>query len=412
MSTDNLALSPPSTPDYGVNLVPDIDFAVKDPAVIEAEVIADYESAFLTLTGIAKTLAPGDPVRLHLLAVCAWLSHQRVIIDFTGKNNLLKYARGDYLDNLAALHGNRALRLQASPALCTLRFTLTSPLAYAATIPKGTQCQASNVIFQTTDDLTIPPGGTTGDVGAEAILPGFVGNGFLPGQVNLIINWNQPFGLTVANTDTTAGGSDEETDDQYRYRVWLAIESYSTCGPHDAYEFWALSADPSIIQAVVYSAPAIAGEVWIFPLVRDSNGVPQPASSEICDKVLAQCSAVTRRPVSDYVTVSPPVTRSYTVNIDYWVSSGHDVLLATIQDNVTKAVNDWVLWERSYVSRDIVGDELRRRCLEAGAKRIVIHQPSPDFQVMNYNELAVVDTWSPTAPGPGVIINYMGLEDP
>src|SRR5580765_7939560 len=105
-----------SAPAYGLPFVPDIDFAVKDPTVIANEVILDYQAAFLALTGIAKTLAPGDPVRLHLLVVCHWLSHQRTLIDFTGKQNLLKYARDEYLDNLAALHGQRTLRLQASAA--------------------------------------------------------------------------------------------------------------------------------------------------------------------------------------------------------------------------------------------------------------------------------------------------------
>src|SRR5215472_4435148 len=100
----------PSAPIFGLPFVPDIDFAEKDPAVIQSEVIADYEAAFLALTSIAKSLAPGDPVRLHLLVVCDWLSQQRVIIDFTGKNNLLKYATDAYLDNLAALLGVRTLR--------------------------------------------------------------------------------------------------------------------------------------------------------------------------------------------------------------------------------------------------------------------------------------------------------------
>src|SRR4030095_2324786 len=149
----------PSAPDYGLDFVPDIDFAVKDPTVIESEVILDYQSAFLTLTGVAKTLAPGDPVRLHLLAVCHWMSHQRVLIDFTGKMNLLKYAHDDYLDNLAALHGSRALRLQPAPAMTTLRFTLAAALAFDALIAQGTQCQAPNsIIFETTEDGFIPAG--------------------------------------------------------------------------------------------------------------------------------------------------------------------------------------------------------------------------------------------------------------
>ena len=380
-------------PQYGVNLVPDIDFAVKDPTVIEGEVVAAYEQAFKTLTGIAKALAPADPVRLHLLAVCAWLSHQRVIIDFTGKMNLLKYAHDSYLDNLAALHGDRALRLQSAPAKVTLQFTLTTPLAFDATIPAGTQCASGNVLFATDKALVIGSGSVVGTVGATAVAAGSTGNGYLPGQINFVISWNQPWSITVTNTNISSGGADLETDEQYRYRIWLAIESYSTCGPHDAYESWALSADPSIIQAVVYSAPAIAGEVWIYPLCAGGT-LPTPA---ILQAVLASCSATNRRPVSDYVSVFAPTVVSYTVNVDYWILTSNQVLLTSIQADVEAAVMAWIQWQRSYVSRDINGDELIKRCLEAGAKRIVINKPTPNFQVMAYNQLAACDPNSPNA---------------
>src|SRR5215471_8347341 len=263
-------------PEYGLDFVPDIDFAVKDPAIIESEVILDYQAAFLALTGIAKTLAPADPVRLHLLVVCHWLSHQRVIIDFTGKQNLLKYSHDDYLDNLAALYGDRALRLQASPAYTTLQFSLTAVLVSSVTIPKGTQVQAPNsIVFQTDDDVIIAAGQLSGTVMGHCLTAGVLGNNFAIGQVNAIINWNQPYGVAVTNIDVTGGGSDIETDDQYRYRVWLAIESFSTCGPRDAYEFWALSAHPDIIQCVVHSDPSIAGEVWLYPLLKGGN-LPTP----------------------------------------------------------------------------------------------------------------------------------------
>lgn len=395
MSNGNVDLTPPPVvppflqvvPQYGVNLVPDIDFAVKDPAVIASEVIASYEQAFKTLTGIAKALAPADPVRLHLLAVCAWLSHQRVIIDFTGKMNLLKYAHDSYLDNLAALHGDRAIRLESAPAVVTLQFTLTTPLAFDATIPAGTQCSSGSVLFATDKAVIISAGSVVGTSQATAVAPGTVGNGYLPGQINYVINWNQPWSFTVTNTDTSSGGADLETDEQYRYRIWLAIESYSTCGPHDAYEFWALSADASIIQAVIYSAPNIAGEVWIYPLCTGGT-LPSPA---ILQKVLASCSAATRRPVSDYVSVFAPTVVPYTVNVDYWILTSNQVLEASIKADVEAAVMAWIQWERSYVSRDIIGDELIKRCLEAGAKRIVINQPSPQFQAMAYNQLAVCD---------------------
>jgi phage-related baseplate assembly protein len=400
--TSPVTVSTPAAPEYGLPWVPDIDFVVKDPGVIEQEVIADYEAAFEALTNIAKKLGPGDPVRLTLLTVCHWLSHQRVLIDFTGKQNLLKYAHDEYLDNLAALHGDRTLRLQAQPATTTLQFTLAASLSFDVVVPKGTLCQApNNVVFQTTDDCPIAATLLTGQVNAAATTPGVIGNDFLPGQIASVINWNQPFGVAVSNTTTTSGGSDAEDDDQYRYRIWLAIESYSTCGPRGAYEFWALSAHPDIIQCVVYSAPEIAGEVWLYPLLK--NGVLP--STAILALVEAACSADTRRPVTDYVTAKLATQVAYTLDMDYYILSDNQPLEGSIVTNVNQAAQDWILWQRSNIGRDINGDELAKRCLQAGAKRIVINSPSPSFQPLNFDQLAVHN--STVAP----VVNFAGLED-
>jgi len=392
----------PGAPDYGLALVPDIDFAEKDPAVIVSEVIASYEAAFKLLTGVAKLLAPGDPVRLFLLVVCQWLSQQRVIIDFTGKQNLLKYAHDDYLDNLGALYGARGLRLQPTAAVTTLRFTLEASLAESATIPKGTLCQAPNgVVFQTTEAGVIPSLLTSVDVPAQATTAGTIGNNFALGQITSIINWNQPFGVTVTNTTITAGGSDAETDEQYRYRLWLAIESFSTCGPREAYEFWALSANPDIIQCVVHSAPEIAGEVWLYPLLR--GGVLP--TTDVLAQVKESCSRDDRRPLTDYVTAKLATAFVYTLNVDYWVLQTNAVLLESIQTAVTQAAQDWIEWQRSAISRDLNGSELTKRMLEAGAKRVVLNSPSPSFQVMNFDQLATHD------PDIDPIINFAGFED-
>jgi hypothetical protein len=104
------------------------------------------------------------------------------------------------------------------------------------------------------------------------------------------------------------------------------------------------------------------------------------------------------------VSVFQPTPFIYHLDMDYWIEEVNEVLAATIQHNVLQATQDWILWQKSYVSRDLNCDELRKRCLEAGAKRILIRQPTPTFQVMAYNQLAMHDTT--VAP----IVNYKGLE--
>lgn len=57
----------------------------------------------------------------------------------------------------------------------------------------------------------------------------------------------------VTNTTASEGGGDRESDDAYRERIREAENRLSTAGPAKAYKYWALSADPTITDAVVES---------------------------------------------------------------------------------------------------------------------------------------------------------------
>lgn len=80
------------------NLNP-ISFAETDAETVKTEIIKKYEEAS------GRTLAQGDPIRLFLLTIADVIIHQRELIDFTGKMNLLAYAEGDYLDHLGGAAG-------------------------------------------------------------------------------------------------------------------------------------------------------------------------------------------------------------------------------------------------------------------------------------------------------------------
>ena len=109
--------------------LPEVEFVTTDTATIESEIITQYE----TLTG--RTLAAGDPVRLFLLAIASIIIQQRAYINTAAQQNLLSYARGQYLDALG-LYMN-VTRLEASHAVTTIAFTLSQSLANDYTIPAG-----------------------------------------------------------------------------------------------------------------------------------------------------------------------------------------------------------------------------------------------------------------------------------
>jgi len=229
----------------------------------------------------------------------------RNAIQFAGEQNLLAFAMFPMLDYLGQLLG--VVRLASQPALTTLQFTLTGPLTVAFTIAAGTVVGTNDghFTFATSANLTIAPGATTGSMGASATVPGIGANGYLAGQVSVQIN---PSALiaSVSNSTTTSGGSAPETDDHLRTRIQAAPNQFSTAGPVGAYRFFAIGADPSIVDAQIVSP--VPGTVNVYVLTGPVTIQPAPApnstgiaNSELLAKVFAAVNADTVRPLTDTV---------------------------------------------------------------------------------------------------------------
>jgi phage-related baseplate assembly protein len=384
---------------FDPSIIPDISFAQKDASVIESEVITDYEKYYYLITKITKTLARGDPVRLFLLSIIYQIVVQRSIIDSTGKENLIKYSHGADLDNIGARWGQRGLRLQATSATTTIRFTLSIAQTVNVPIPIGTMVQSSNQVqFVTTQDAFIPSGEITIDIAATAVTPGSTGNGLVPGQINQLVSWNSPFLVSASNTVTSSGGANTESDDHYRARIWMAVESFSVAGPYGAYEYWAASANPDIIDVSVWSDIAHAGQVYIYPLM---SGGRLPTTAE-CQQVYNVCNDSYIRPLTDQVFVQAPAAVSYVIDCDYYIKTSDGQFAADIEAKVTQAYNDFITWQTGKIGRDINPSKLVEMLVDAGAKRTVIRLPV--FTALTAQQIAVVDTATSK-------LNYMGLED-
>jgi phage-related baseplate assembly protein len=169
-----------------------------------------------------------------------------------------------------------------------LRFFLSNALTSTSTIPLGTLAQSgSGIQFATTQEGIIQPGGISIDLNAQSVEAGAIANGLVAGQINQLVQWSSPFLINVTNTTTSSGGADVESDDHLRARIWMAPESFSVAGPYGAYEYWAASANPEIIDVSVWSDAAHAGQVYIYPLMI---GGRWPTQAE-CDQVYAICNA-------------------------------------------------------------------------------------------------------------------------
>ncbi len=369
--------------------LPDVTFANKDPDTIQREVIRLYEDAS------GRTLARSDPVRLFIDAVILAIIQQRNIIDSAAKQNLLAYSSGSYLDQLGALLG--VTRLTPQPAYTTIRFTLSNPLTYQALIPQGTRITPGDgVIFATTQDLTIPAGELTVNIDAVCETPGTAGNGYASGQVRKLMD-TFTFGVSAQNLTETNGGTDTESDENFRERIQIAPESFSVAGPTKAYEYWARSANSDIIAVSVMGPPDTQpGNVEIYPLM---TGGTLP-SAEVLLEVYNACNAENVRPDTDYVHVLTPIVVDYNLDITYWIDAAKSTESEHLRTNIEAAVNEWVLWQRKDLGRDINPSELVKRVVEAGAKRCEVREPV--FRVLRGNELGVCEN---------VSVVYGGLEE-
>lgn len=372
--------------------LPDVEFVNRDIETILAKMIADYEQAYFDANGERKVLAKGDPVRIWIYSQALKYYAALQLIDYTGKQNLLKYASGPRLENIGARVG--VTRLQADFAIATQRFVLSATRPSATPIPKGTRVSpGANVFFATKAYAEIPAGQTYVDIIVECTETGAFANGYLPGQINVLVD-PLPYIASVENIDTSQSGADIESDDSLRERIFLRPDSFSTAGPKGAYIYHVLAYSQSIIDVEAYSPSE--GVVDVRFLLAGGT-VPDQA---MIDEVLAHLSDDKKRPLTDHVLVDAPEQVNYNIELTYYIKSADVSQAPSIQAKVIAAINDYQLWQKSKIGRDINPDELITRIRQAGGKRTVV--TAPEFTALTNIQVANDVT---------LTVTYGGLED-
>src|ERR1700687_5184285 len=342
-----------------------------DPNKILADMIAEFEAAS------GRTLQPAQVERLLINLYAYRESLVRNAIQFAAEQNLLAFASFPMIDYLGQLLG--VSRLASHPAVTTIQFTLTSALTVPFTIAAGTMVGTGDghFTFATSARITIQPGVTTASVAARATAPGAAANGYLPGQVNVQI---RPSALIASaiNTSTTAGGSAPESDDHLRTRIQAAPNQFSVAGPVGAYRFFAISADPSIIDAQIISpAPGVVnayvltGPVSVQPAASpNSAGV---ASASILAKVAAALNADSVRPLTDTVNALAVTEIDYQITATVTLYSDADST-ATIAA-ASAAAQELALELAAKIRRDIVPSQIIAALSVAGVYGVTLTAP-------------------------------------
>lgn len=324
------------------------------PAVFDEDALARQTRVQERLsTNLGRTLAPGDVETLIGNAIAYETTLQAIAGNEAFRKNLVRYATGFMLDLLGELLG--VTRLPATGASCTIEFTLVNG-HNAVQIPAGLRMQSidGKVIFQTTEAKDVAIGVNTVQVTAVCSTAGAIGNGYDAGKISIILD-PQPFVTTAQNIDTTTGGVDAESDDQFRERIKLAPASFSVAGPKGAYEFFAKSAHPSIVD--VNCVTTNPGEVTLY-ILCDGGTL---ASSEIKDAVLAICSDEKVRPQNDTVLVDDPTVINYSINIQLTTYNG--AINSDVLAQVNAALTDFKNERVNQLGKDVVKAQLSALCM-------------------------------------------------
>ena len=353
-----VVVQPATTPTSSVPGLPAPLF-LSDPDGLDPNLIlGDMLTAFQTLA--QRTLRPAQVEQLLINLYAYRESIIRNQIQYAGEQNLLAFAVYPMIDYLGALLG--VSRLPAQPAVTTIQFTLAAALSVPFTIPAGTLIGTQDGQFQfaTVSATTIAAGATTGTVNANCTTPGSEGNGYIAGQVNVILNPN-PQLASASNTSTTGGGGDIETDDHLRARIQAAPNRFSVAGPAGAYRFFALGVDPSIVDVTVTSPDPGQVSVYILtgPIVTQPAGSPNSAGIAppgLLSEVEAALSADDVRPLTDTVTALAVTEVDYTIVGTVELYADADV--NTTMSAVNTAVKQFALNLSNRIQRDIVPEEI------------------------------------------------------
>lgn len=377
-----------------VSELPSVDFLDgADFNFFKNGMIKAFQDKKSELTNTTVVLQPADDQSIMLSAAATYMEWIMEHVQAAGEQTMLKDTWGEAEENKAAMVG--LSRKDATAATTTLRFTLSEARDTVTSIPEGSTVSSTNgeIYFETTEYAEIPIGETSVDVPAECTLTGVIGNGYEAGSINSMTDIIA-YVESVANTTTSAGGTDAESDDDLKERIFLAPSSLSVAGPDDAYIYWCKAYNSNIGNVVVDSPSPVV--VNIYFVMKDGS-LPEEEVIKGLSEFLQDGNI---RPLTDKVTVAAPAIQTFDVNVKYYINSSDSSKAVTIQSDVDQAVADYITWQSQVIGRDINPDELVKRMVEAGAKRVEI--TSPVFTTVS--NLSIPQIGSKT-------VSYGGVED-
>lgn len=347
---------------------PDVSF-IDNISVDELrdELINDFQEKYYELTGDYEILGELDKYRILINGISLKLFHGYQHIEKTGKMNLLKYSEGNYLLHLGMTRGIE--KNEEKAATCEITFYLSDLQPAVVAIPKGTQITAGDgVYFETETYAEILPGQENVTTRAICQMNGTIGNDYVVGQLNILVD---PIAYVekVKNTTATMGGEDIMTDEEYREKIYLAPSSFSTAGTEDSYAYW-VKEYSLLIKDVKVTSPE-DDTIKIIVLLKDGE-IPDENFLNNLKEFLTKMNV---KPLTEKVVIDAPNTVPYNVSGSYYINASDKNQVQEIQEAVAKAQAEYVTWQKEKIGRDINPFHLQYLLMKAGVKRIELVEP-------------------------------------
>lgn len=149
------------------------------------------------------------------------------------ESSKVEYATGDDLDEIGSIVGIPRPGATYAEVICT--FTVQSATNQQdINIPKGVRISTdSGIEYETLEDIFIPSDETLTSISTRALAPGVEGKIIENQLINIVDKLE--YNLSVNNPVPSSGGSEEYSDDEYRYLLlnWIKIKLK---GSEEAYE--------------------------------------------------------------------------------------------------------------------------------------------------------------------------------
>lgn len=165
----------------------------------------------------------------------------------------------------------------------------------------------------------------------------------------------------------------KETDSDFRARILLSLERFSTAGSAGSYEYHARTASAQVQDAAAFSPTP--GLVTVYVLAYGGTG---EASAELLATVAAALNADTVRPMTDQVTVLSASIVTYAVTAHLVVAPGPDA--ETIRQAALAACQAYVGSARR-LNQGASLSGIYRALHQPGVTRVQLAAPTADIVV-------------------------------